>query len=249
MTDLDGTLITEQQTDKCKNILVLETAHGKSYISENNLKKLHKIAEKADIVPLTTRSESSFKKFNVGIDFKYALIENGACFVKNGNIDDIWKEESKKLLEQGKKSENICRKYLEGHGYVVKSSSTFVIDYINNHTTMSDTEKCFNELVELVGDDFDVALNSVGQIYAVYKKLRKDENLKRFLQKYKYDKIITCGDSFADYGMLKDHIGIGLSNSPARYKFSLQYYKTDNHTFTDFALTKTLWLIDQLQKQ
>lgn len=246
VTDLDGTLISEQLNDKDENILALKTSHGESYITRQNLKRLKEVAKFADVMPLTTRSKGSFANFNIGMDFKYALIENGGCLIENGQFDEKWEDQSRVLLEQEKEKEMLCRKYLEAHGYKVKSNSKFVIDYINKETNMEETKKCFDDLVRLVGDSLEITIHNTGQIFAVHRAMRKGDNLKRFLQSHEYDLVITCGDGKADFGMLEGRESIGLTGSPAKYQFPMEKHKKSNHDFTEFALAKVLSLIQHV---
>lgn len=237
-TDLDGTLISEQKSD----ILALETSHGKSYISKENLELLMEIEKYADVIPLTTRSEGSYSKFDIGISFKYALIENGGLLLIDGEKDVRWKKNSLAILEESKDSERVCRQYLEKNGFVRKSNSMFVVDYISKGMSMDETVKHHKELTELV-KDFRPTIHCPGQIFAVYDKFCKGESLKRFLKEHHYDIVITCGDSSADYSMLKGNISIGLNESPAKYKFPKIIHKEDNHAFTNFALKTVLSII------
>jgi len=241
-TDLDGTMITEQRKED-DLFLALETNHGKSYISRNNMKKLQKISEYADVVPITTRSMASFAKFNIGMPFKYALIENGGYLLVNGREDEKWTEESIRIMRNVGEKENECRDFLENHGYENKSGSRFVFDYINRGTSLKENMDVWEKLTYIMGDNFLVNLNGEHGIFVVYNGIDKGASLLRFLQRINYNVVITCGDSRADYGMLIPHISIGLDGSPAKYLFPKEKFNNNNQSFTSFALDKVLEII------
>lgn len=240
-TDLDGSLISEQKVDDA--VPVLQTSHGCSYILPKNLELLEMIMEHADVVPLTARCESSFSKFTINGRFNNALLENGAILLNNGIPDKEWESESERMVRAGENKKKILEDYFEGNGYDKKSSSKFIIDYINNGICGRENELHYKKIIKLAGGEFDVNICNPHQIYLTHKLIDKSISLQRFLAKHPYNLVITCGDTAADWGMLEKYLGIGPSDSPARYRFPHTHAENE-HGFTTFALSMALKIIN-----
>lgn len=101
-TDLDGTLIRSYRRKFDEDVICVERHKGRefSFISSKKLELLHSLIKNDNVlvIPITTRSEAEYRRIKIpDVNFKYALIDNGARLLVNGEIDEEWEKESKKM--------------------------------------------------------------------------------------------------------------------------------------------------------
>ncbi|MGC5326523.1 HAD family hydrolase [Brevibacillus sp. SYSU BS000544] len=106
-SDLDQTLMFSSrhflETDNNKKRLV-ETLDGEkiSYMTEEAIKKLKKIASQVMFVPVTTRTIMQYSRitiFHEEIVPKYVVTSNGGNILIDGKIDEYWSKYIKRKIE------------------------------------------------------------------------------------------------------------------------------------------------------
>ncbi|MDR0558450.1 MAG: HAD hydrolase family protein [Treponema sp.] len=111
-SDLDNTLIHSYKTAKPGDVCV-EMRNGKelSFMSKKAYSLLKKTSEKCLIIPVTTRSLEQYRRLDLGISFKYAVVAHGALFLEDGKNDERWKADTHNLfntpLPKIEESENL----------------------------------------------------------------------------------------------------------------------------------------------
>lgn len=101
-TDLDNTLIYSYKREIGEEKRCVEIYKDKeiSFITEKSIQLLTKIAKKAMVVPVTTRTVEQYQRIELGIGVpKYALTCNGGVLLKDGEKDMCWYYDSLKLAE------------------------------------------------------------------------------------------------------------------------------------------------------
>ena len=101
-TDLDGTLIRSYRRKFDDDVICVERHRDRefSFISSKKLELLHNLIKNDNVlvIPITTRSEAEYRRIKIpDVSFKYALIDNGARLLVDGEIDEEWEKESKKM--------------------------------------------------------------------------------------------------------------------------------------------------------
>ncbi|MDR1579784.1 MAG: hypothetical protein LBS35_05460, partial [Synergistaceae bacterium] len=98
-SDLDNTLIHSYRVAEAGDICV-ETRDGKklSFMSPKAHGILKDIAAKCAFVPVTTRSLEQYRRLDLGVKPKYALVANGALLLIDGEVDELWASETRRRL-------------------------------------------------------------------------------------------------------------------------------------------------------
>lgn len=241
-TDLDSTIIgNTYPSDINKYLCIGQIKRDKRYyISIDNLYKLKEISSNNLFIPITTRGIDSYsvlKLKDIGVKYDYALVDNGAILLKEGNIDTDWLRTSKVLFKDNEKDFKEGFSFLSKNGFYTKTNSEFTLDFIKDTIELQDRDKIYLELESLIGKTFDVFKAGTKGIYATAKKLNKGVSLKRFLQDKCYDKLVVAGDTKSDWSLmnLTKH-SIGLSDSPAQMQFSKTKYDKDMYSYLDFVM-------------
>lgn len=237
-TDIDSTLILNTAPKNLDGyICPSETPRGKSYIHKNSLQKLQEISKKIDIVPVTTRGIISYETIDLKIKFKYALVDNGAILLVDGKVDEEWINESRKLVEEDHDLFELTYSFLESHGFKTKTDSEFTLDFNIPSIDINERNRIYEELKLLIGHKYDVFTAGERGIYATHKRLSKGLMLERFLKKID-DVAIAAGDSGSDWSMMIGRESIGLSDSPATYKYPIEKFNEDKFKFIEWVVDK-----------
>lgn len=260
-SDLDRTLIYSNKflEQASTNTIPVELKDEKqiTHITEKSLKLLKLISEKILFIPTTTRSIEQFHRisiFNDSISLKYAVVDNGAVILKNGEVDLYWQDyilsQMNSIISPIELIEH-CRFFLE-KDYVNSfrcCDNLFLYAVLKNDKMNVDD---FNKLILISEKEGYSVTKNNRKIYIIPKFINKWSPLKYIMGIEKEDKIITAGDSYLDlpmlnnslYGMIPSHAEL---NSTYRENIvndkSIYYTKEQGILASDDFLEKVFELI------
>ncbi len=179
-TDLDNTLIYSYKREIGEEKRCVEIYKDKeiSFITEKSIQLLTKIAKKAMVVPVTTRTVEQYQRIELGIGVpKYALTCNGGVLLKDGEKDMCWYYDSLKLAETSWdelwKAQDIL-KYDKNRSMEVQ-----FIEELFVFTKSTEPEETVHKLMEKLDlSKMDIFSNGV-KIYAIPKNLTKGNAIRR----------------------------------------------------------------------
>jgi hydroxymethylpyrimidine pyrophosphatase-like HAD family hydrolase len=192
-SDLDNTLIHSYRVAEAGDICV-ETRDGKklSFMSPKAHGILKDIAAKCTFVPVTTRSLEHYRRLDLGVKPKYALVANGALLLMDGEVDELWASETRRRLnvtlpdiEPGKFLFDIRR--VDGFFIFAKSG---------------DPPKAVKYLRGVLKDSAFEARSVHDKVYILPAGLDKGIAVKRLRERISSDYVICAGDSELDLPML-----------------------------------------------
>jgi len=99
-SDLDNTLIHTYRKVKTGDVCV-EVKDGRelSYMSPEARALLEEVAGKCWFVPVTTRSLEQYRRIDLGVQPKYAIVAHGALLLIDGKVDEQWAAETRRVLK------------------------------------------------------------------------------------------------------------------------------------------------------
>ena len=127
-TDLDGTLIRSYRRKFDDDVICVERHRDRefSFISSKKLELLHNLIKNDNVlvIPITTRSEAEYRRIKIPDEsFKYALIDNGARLLVDGEIDEEWEKAGYKYFYDAEESE--IAECCEANNYEFLEDGTF----------------------------------------------------------------------------------------------------------------------------
>ena len=219
-----------------------------SFMAKENLALLKELSSQLLIIPVTGRSVASYKSINLGIDFPYALVENGSVLLHHSSIDREWLRESMFIwsiwnngVYKGDCAEVFKKgvKYLHDNGYKSKGNDYFAISFFNKGMTTKKSDSIREELENILGKYFDVYVGREN-VYAILKSFSKGKAINRFFNKYKVVNPYSCavaGDTVQDWSMFTEtgiKLTIGSKTSPAKHTYDFDFL--NRHYFTEYVL-------------
>ena len=200
--DMDNTLIHSSRLYK-ENDTNVEIYDGReiSFMSPKAVELLDKLLEsdKVDFLPVTTRSIAQFSRIQLPGKVNTALVCNGTILLSGGVPDEKWQKtayaETEKYLPE---MEQLCRKYEEsGLFRTVK-----IVDGMFLFAARENRDG-IEELAEKLVKETTLNLEVSGRkMYWFTPIANKEISLKRYCEKFGYEKVIAAGDSSIDYPML-----------------------------------------------
>ena len=233
VTDLDNTLIYSYKKNIGNDKILVETKNGKelSFMSKFS----HDLLKKIDFIPLTTRSLSQYRRieFFKGVYPEYALVANGGILLNKGEIDNLWYEDSLKMIEcsvdEMDKGMRILEEEKDVYFEIKKIDGLFVFTKSHN------IEKIMKKLKrELKLDVVDI-YNYGEKLYIFPKNINKGTSLERLKKNLNPEVIICAGDSEMDVSMLKksdisifpEQLKNFMSNKKEKYTISEKEHFAD----------------------
>lgn len=204
-TDLDNTLIYSYKHDIGEDKVCVEIYNGReiSFMTKKSHELLNSIKDKILIVPTTTRTIEQFSRIDLGTGtLKYALVCNGGVLLEDGVENEVWYQESCRLvsdcMEELKKAEVLLEN---------DKNRVFEIRDIKELFLFTKSREPYRSVeslkAELNPELVDVFCNGT-KVYVVPKKLSKGMAIRRFRQWVGADMIIAAGDSEFDISMLEE---------------------------------------------
>lgn len=244
-SDLDNTLIYSYKKIKGDCICVEMKGNKElSYMTKSAYNLIETINKKFNFIPVTTRSVKQYRRINIlqnGIHI--ALASNGGTLLIDNEINEQWKEETKKIVEP-------CYDNLRKAAEILKKDKNVyfeirIIDDIFLYTKTKNFKMTKNSIEENIetknifidrnADKFYIFPNGINKGNAI-------RRLKKFLGQN--DIVIAAGDSLFDVSML-NYADIAFIPENLENKiFTDKIYKFegDRIYFADFIFNKLLKL-------
>ena len=227
-TDLDNTLIYSYKREIGEEKRCVEIYKDKeiSFITEKSIQLLTKIAKKAMVVPVTTRTVEQYQRIELGIGVpKYALTCNGGVLLKDGEKDMCWHYDSLKLAETSWdelwKAQDIL-KYDKNRSMEVQ-----FIEELFVFTKSTKPEETVHKLMEKLDlSKMDIFSNGV-KIYAIPKNLTKGNAIRRLREALGIEYVTAKGENIFD-------LMITAAKTAGNEKYDLSKVIAEN---TEFDLT------------
>lgn len=203
-TDLDNTMIYSYKKIGDVKAVCVEWKEGKelSYMTEKAYGLLQAVAQKAMVVPVTTRSLEQYRRiklFQNGVP-SYAVAANGGILLVEGEIHTQWYEKSKELTSYSQKELEKAVALLKKDRAV--NFEVRIVDDLFVFTKSSDITKSIADLKKCL-DMEKVFLDSNGEkLYVFPTILNKGTALKRLKQYLNKTVSFAAGDSAFDIPML-----------------------------------------------
>ncbi len=204
-SDLDNTLIfSYKKKNQCQQkVICVEKKEEKelSYMTQIAYNTLQKLCQKIVFVPVTTRSIEQYQRIQFFDKIEYALTTNGGILLRNGHVDKIWLEETKKWIASSEKE-------LQKAIYLLRKDNNIcfeirIVDDIFVYTKSLQPQKTANDIMQKL-DLNQVFVDTNGEkIYIFPKILNKGFALKRLQNLLHCKKIFSAGDSHFDISMLQ----------------------------------------------
>ncbi len=217
--DLDNTLIYSYKKDTQLEKINVEWYNGRwiSYITKKTYKLLLSLKNQMLIVPTSTRSESQYKRINLGTgNIKYALVCNGGVLLENGIRNKEWYNKSQDIIKESipelKKAASFLEKDLR------RKMEIRFIDGLFIFTKCDRAEEVVQDLKELLKDSLVYAANNGEKVYVLPYGMDKGMAVKRFREYINADMVIAAGDSSFDIKMLE-----AADKKLAPYGFARKY--------------------------
>lgn len=216
-TDLDNTLIYSQKkiTGEYRCI---EWKEGRelSYIPEKSYQKLQGLNKRADIyiIPITTRSLEQYRRITLLEEGpELAIVANGGILLKNGVIDEQWRQESLDWIENCKEELKKAREYLEtdeNRSFELRNIDDMFLFTKSNYPdiTIAGLKRILNPALISIIENYN-------KIYVIPRILDKGlaiRRLKSYMETYFKEQecpkqevfMIAAGDSSFDLPMLQE---------------------------------------------
>lgn len=204
VSDLDNTLIYSYRHDIGQHRRLVEVKEGKelSFMTLNSHQLLDIVREHYRFIPLTTRSLEQYQRicFFDGWTPEYALVTNGSLLLRNGVIDEQWRQESLALCKGAEEALCQSEALLQADHRV--SLEVKRVDGFFVYTKSREPEETVAMLKEaLTGKPVQVLRNG-SKVYVLPEALSKGAAVERLRKLTKAPRIIAAGDSEFDISML-----------------------------------------------
>lgn len=202
-SDLDNTMIFSYRHEIGKDKRCVEIYQGReiSFVTEKTYGLLKKLKEKALFVPVTTRTVEQYRRIDLGVGtLPYALVCNGGVLLANGQEDESWYLESRRMVED-------CQDELRTAARILEEDENRSLEVRDIRDLFLFTKsKCPEESAQRLKKRLDMSRMEVFcngvKVYALPKKLNKGMAIKRLAGRAGAGKIIAAGDSAFDLPML-----------------------------------------------
>lgn len=204
-TDLDNTIIYSYRHDIGLEKRNVEIYKGReiSFITNKTHELLKKVQKEYLVVPTTTRTIEEYKKIDLEIgDIKYALTCNGGILLINGERDNDWYMESKRLINDSIADICMAIEYLREDKR--RKFDLRFIEELFVFTKCSNPIDVVNELKEKLNTNKVEVFNNREKVYVVPVNLSKGIAIKRLRKRLESDVIIAAGDSEFDISMVEE---------------------------------------------
>ncbi|MDE6024286.1 MAG: hypothetical protein K2G45_02430 [Lachnospiraceae bacterium] len=189
--DLDSTLIFSHRHEIGEKVVV-EYLKDKeqSYMQANIYEIFRSVGSR--IVPLTSRTCSQYNRIIFPIYPEYALIDNGGILLKNGEIDEAWREETIAITAEDISVMRLIEPQLEKYGKIKwQDDLVLFLKLVNSDDTCT-----VNKIVE----EYNLLFFEHGaKKYICSRAMNKGMAIKRFKERFIVKKAYMAGDSLVDY--------------------------------------------------
>ena len=194
VSDLDNVLIHSYKTAQPGDICIEEKDGVRlSFMAPDAHALLKAVASRCLVVPATARSKDQYLRIDFGVQFKHAIVANGALLLDGGEIDEQWAAETRQMcgapLPDIKPNEFLSDiRVVDGFFIFAKSNAP---------------AKAASYLRSAV-DAARFEVRSVkNKVYVLPVGVNKGSAVRRLAKRLKIGRIICAGDSVLDIPMLE----------------------------------------------
>jgi len=212
-SDLDRTLIYSRKLieDTDNEIILVERYDGKelSFMRKRALERLKGISEKMLFIPVTTRTIEQYKRIFIIEDYikpTYAITSNGGNILKNGEVDEQWREIINNKVNSLTPHETVKEKFLKSFSHIswinkmILRDNLFYSVHFEKQTDINLTElEGFRKWAE--DNHWKVSLQGK-KLYIVPEPVNKWDAVLYIKNIENKTKVISAGDSYLDYPIL-----------------------------------------------
>lgn len=202
--DLDNTLIHSYKHRGAEDVCIEHIREKEQgFIHPEALEKLLLLKAKTQLVPVTTRSVEQYLRIRweqAGAP-EYAITTNGAILLKNGEIDEEWAEESRRILERYKEELVQVLAALEEEGLYIRCRNVdgmYVFAYCREGVDAGVQVEKYRGVTSLT------VIASGKKIYFLPNEFNKGSALQRWKKRFMPEYVIAAGDSEIDLPMLEE---------------------------------------------
>ena len=241
-SDLDNTLLFSYKYRKEKDVCI-EYLHGKEqgFMSPAAITMLAQVYQKSRFIPVTTRSIEQYLRIHFPTESvpEYAVTTNGAILLKNGVVDENWKEESLHMIEPWMEEMTKMLAFMEN---IEEIRQCRIVDGMYLAIICEDAPQA-QKVTAMIEHQTNLLLQVVKRkIYLFPPSISKGMAIDRLRRRFLPDTIIAAGDSPMDLSMLeKADIAI-LPKNLWEISRPLERYFVWNHEkeFPEFVLNTLL---------
>jgi hydroxymethylpyrimidine pyrophosphatase-like HAD family hydrolase len=192
-SDLDNTLIHSYKVAKPHDVCV-EEKDGKalSFMSREAYALLRDVAAKCAFVPVTTRSPEQYRRIDLGVTPRHAIVAHGALLLADGEIDARWARETRRMLR-------VPLPKLRDDAYLF--DVRYVEDAFIFAKSDDPTAAAAYLRTTLSTQAFDICA-AYNKVYILPKNLNKGIAVTRLRERLSVDRVVCAGDSELDLSML-----------------------------------------------
>lgn len=211
-SDLDHTLIYSYKHEIGRKKRCVEMYQGReiSFMTEYSFELLQKIRQQVIFVPTTTRTIEQYQRIDLGGEIpEYALVCNGGILLVQGQRDEEWYQESRRMIQN-------CQEDLHRAEEILQTDPDVDFEVRNIEQLFLFTKSVRPERTicrlkdQLEFSQVEVFSNGT-KVYAVPEKLNKGQAVRRFRKKVQADLVAAAGDSRFDLPMLTE-ADLGLAD-------------------------------------
>ena len=209
-SDLDKTIIHSRNSiNDVNNALAIEKYLSEhiSFVSSEIILSLQKLSKKMTIIPVTTRTVEQYKRIkfeSFNINFQWAITNNGACILHNGQPVMEWEKVIKTKIQQSERFKVVFDKYsayknVKGILRTKAAEGMFFYSILDKENFDVTSIKKFIEYIETVGWKYYF---SGRKLYFIPEGITKERAVLFILEKMGENNFIASGDSWLDINML-----------------------------------------------
>jgi hypothetical protein len=211
--DLDQTLIYSQGAfrlpagEPAPDVRVVEYLAGEplSYVTERAAAGLQDLAQRATLVPVTTRTLEQYRRVALGAPTRYAIAANGGHLLVDGVPDQEWSASVReRLAASGRPLEDVrtMAEALAASGSWVRTIRDADGFFVYLVATAREVIPDLSGLADSLADDGWTLSVQGRKVYLVPAALTKEAALAEVIGRAGTERLVAAGDSLLDRGML-----------------------------------------------
>lgn len=204
LSDLDNTLIFSYKKLSAENVCV-EKKDGKelSYMTPLSAEMFAEIVKRVTFIPVTTRSAEQYGRIIFPGEYipEYAVIDNGANLLVNGQTDREWQRSFAGIYAECAEEIARCCSYLEKCANVYFEIR--IVDGSFLFTKCRDCENIIADMRKNICPEKTELFSNGDKLYAIPAGISKENAAVKLRERLGDVLVIAAGDSLFDVGMLK----------------------------------------------
>lgn len=205
-TDLDRTLIYSKTfiegVDCISCIEVKADGTEVAYMTNSAIRKLKTLmAHGLQIIPVTTRSVTQYKRIKLSQNFEYAITTNGGTILHNGDIFQPWEDYIQKNHVLSEQQYQDMAKLITQLPTIVKPAT--IVDGKFVFAKTDDVVSCNTHLSQVVNRDIWHYTIQGRKVYIIPKGITKGNALNYLVKHLGITQTIAAGDGKLDVDFLK----------------------------------------------